>query len=190
MLHLCDRRLEWDSACVTFHWDANLMASACWNERKTDFPHPLVHVNWRNVPEDLLHDSWFLRLTRNSKRLQRVWAGGLVKRLLRRQLLRSEWCFLLTASPVRRASPRSLRQLRLDSILGKKQGAGGGLGAEPGEATVGCQPAPHWSWKQVTCGCFPGQKWVLLERVPYEDILSPAQKNHLRGRMMLSKKWL
>lgn len=170
--------------------------SAHESDRKTNFPTPCAD-NWRNVPENLLHDSWFLGLIRNSKRLQRGWVGGWWKDFFGNSycqlwvtslLLKNGWCFPLTTSPVRRASWECLRGLRPGTILGN-WGARGALRTIL-ESLLWCQPAPHWSWEQAACGCFPGQKWVLLERVPCEDVLSSAQTNHLKSRIILSQRRL
>ena len=106
MLRLWGRRVERDSDCLTCLWDPSLTGI---NTLKRDSPTPCA-ANWRNVPENLLWVSWFLSLTRNSKRLQRrqakSWSLGTatVSCWVPPFLLKRKWCFLLTISWVRRAS--------------------------------------------------------------------------------------
>ena len=152
MLRLWGRRVERDSDCLTCLWDPSLTGI---NTLKRDSPTPCA-ANWRNVPENLLWVSWFLSLTRNSKRLQRrqakSWSLGTatVSCWVPPFLLKRRWCFLLTISWVRRAS-WGLSEV---CILGNR-GPGGALRMDLAEATVWCQPAVHCPWKQVMWGVIP-----------------------------------
>lgn len=132
--------------------------SAHESDRKTDFPTPCAD-NWRKVPENLLHDSWFLGLIRNSKRLQRGWVGGWWKDFFGNSycqlwvtslLLKNGWCFPLTTSPLRRASWECLRGLRPGTILGN-WGARGALRTilESLQCGVSLHPTGHESKRHV-----------------------------------------
>ena len=89
MPNLWGRRVERDSACLTCLWDPSLTGI---NTLKRDSPTPCA-ANWRNVPENLLWVSWFLSLTRNSKRLQRRQAGSWWK-----EVFGDSYCQLLSPS--------------------------------------------------------------------------------------------
>lgn len=51
---------------------------------------------------------------------------------------------------------------------------------------ISLHPTDYESKQYV--GVFLNQKWVLLERDPCEDVLSPVQNNHLKKKVILSKK--
>lgn len=102
-----------------------------------------VEINWRNVPKNLLNDSWFLCLTRNWKRLQKGWIGNLLKDLFEDSYCQAvshgyPFCRVALSSNhklVTGASMGTLRDLRHGSILGNL-GAGEALWAEPEDAAV------------------------------------------------------